>query len=353
MKYLAIILACLFAAPAVGGSVGASVVVGVKEAPPFVIKRVDGSWGGLAVRLWDRIAAENGVVFEYEERETVPELLEDVSSGDLFAGVGAITVTRPREVDVDFTHAYYNGGLGIAVRADKGSGFWRAVEGLMTPAFFSGVGSLVLLLLVIGFVVWFVEHRKNDDFSGSIVRGLGNGFWFSAVTMTTVGYGDKAPRTPLGRLVSLIWMFASIIVISFFTGAIASAFTASRIDGLVQGPADLAKARVGVIDGTIAGDLLAARLVTARRFGDLAAGIEALEAGELDAFVHDNVILQYYQIKEHSNTIRLVDGTFAASGYAIALPEGSEHREGLNRSLLEAVNEARWAVEIGRTLAAD
>ena len=38
-------------------------------------------------------------------------------------------------------------------------------------------------------------------------------FWWAAVTMTTVGYGDKTPVTTGGRIVGLVWMFTSVIVI--------------------------------------------------------------------------------------------------------------------------------------------
>lgn len=47
--------------------------------------------------------------------------------------------------------------------------------------------------------------------------------------MTTVGYGDKSLRSTGGRIVSLIWMFTAIIIISGFTAGIASSLTVSNI----------------------------------------------------------------------------------------------------------------------------
>jgi len=57
--------------------------------------------------------------------------------------------------------------------------------------------------------------------------------------MTTVGYGDKAPVTLAGRVVGLLWMPASIILISGFTAAIASALTVGQLDHSISGLDDL------------------------------------------------------------------------------------------------------------------
>ena len=91
--------------------------------------------------------------------------------------------------------------------------------------------ALALVLMVAGFCIWLFERRQNaaQFGEGSVARGLGDGFWWSAVTMTTVGYGDKAPKTFGGRVVALIWMFVSLIIIASFTASIAASLTANRL----------------------------------------------------------------------------------------------------------------------------
>ena len=337
---------------AVATAAAAPVVVGVKAAEPFAVRADDGAWRGLAVDLWESIADEVGVRFEYREFDDVPAMLAGVASGELEAGVGAVTVTRAREESVDFSHTFYTGGLAIAVSPEVGtSGPVRAILGLVTPAFLTGVGGLVVLLFGVGFVVWVVERRENTEmFGGGLVRGLGNSFWFSAVTMTTVGYGDKAPITPAGRVVTLVWMFASIIVISFFTGAIASAFTATALSYSVSGPEDLARARVGVVEGTAAVGALAGRGVSPRVFDDVDAGLAAVASGDLDAFVHDDAILRVRAAREFSGRVRVLDATFAPYGYAFVLRPGDDRREEINRALLEAVSRPAWGVYVRRVL---
>jgi ABC-type amino acid transport substrate-binding protein len=68
--------------------------------------------------------------------------------------------------------------------------------------------------------------------------------------MTTVGYGDKAPVTVGGRLVAVVWMFASLILIAVFTAHITSLLTVSHLDHRIRGPEDLPRYRVATVAGT-------------------------------------------------------------------------------------------------------
>ena len=211
-----------------------------------------------------------------------------------------------------------------------------------------------VLLLGVGLLVWMAERRANpEQFGGNPVRGLGNGFWFSAVTMTTVGYGDKAPVSPLGRVLTLVWMFASIIIISFFTGAIASAFTTSQLDGRIDGPSDLPSARIGVVAGSAGAASLLERGARTTRFETVPEGLAALAAGELDAFVHDEPILRYHLERAHVDELQVLEATFEPQPYAIALPPGSTLREEINRGLLETISADDWGEVVEGYLAGE
>jgi len=225
--------------------------VGTKEAPPFAMKNPQsGEWSGLSIELWRQVAADLGLSYELVETD-LGGLLAGVEDGSLDLGVAALTVTEAREERMDFSHPFHVSGLGIAVAAEKPGGLWATVGGFLSPAFLQVVLLLAAVLAAAGFGVWLFERRRNrEEFGGGPLGGLGHAFWWSAVTMTTVGYGDKSPRTAGGRAVALVWMFVSVIVISSFTAAIASSLTVKRLQLPVEGPQDLPRVAVATVPGS-------------------------------------------------------------------------------------------------------
>lgn len=319
--------------------------VATKLSEPFVIRFDDGSLGGLSIDLLDRIAGQLDVEYELVMRDDVEGVISAVVGGEVDAGVAALSVTPEREERLDFSHAYFMSGLGIATKGGRGrgGGLLRGMLALLTPGFWIAVGSLGLVLLLVGVAAWFAERKGNpDEFGGGVVKGIGNGFWFSAVTMTTVGYGDKSPRSAPGRFIALVWMFTSIIIISTFTGTIASSITSASLDTGVRGPEDLPGVRVGAMEGASSREGLNERGVSARWYASVGEGLEALRNGEIDAFVHDAPILAYAIKENATGGLRLLESRFHLRPYAIAVPERSPVLEPLNRALLEATVGPEW-----------
>ncbi|MGB0431938.1 MAG: transporter substrate-binding domain-containing protein, partial [Bacteroidia bacterium] len=169
-----------------------TLTVGIKPAPPFVIK--DGeNWRGLTVDIWEHIAAENQFVTQYKEL-SMDQMTNQLTNSQIDIGLGAVTVSTNREKQFDFSNAYYPSGLGILFKKDEATAIKIAMN-LVSGNFIKAILLLCLVLLGVGFIIWLAEKRKNpDEFEGGI-KGVLSGFWWSAVTMTTVGYGDKSPKT--------------------------------------------------------------------------------------------------------------------------------------------------------------
>jgi ABC-type amino acid transport substrate-binding protein len=195
---------------------------------------------------------------------------------------------------------------------------------------------------------------EERDIEG-LLAGVEDGSLSAAVAALTltVGYGDKAPKTFGGRVVGFIWMFTAIIVISFFTAAIASSLTVTRLDSRVGGPEDLPQARVGTLSGSAATAYLTGNAVPTVTFASIPEGLGALARAEIDAFVHDQPILRYLSRNEFSGRTRVVPGAFQEQYYAIVLPAGSERRDEVNAVLLEYVAGEEWAALRRRHLGDD
>jgi ABC-type amino acid transport substrate-binding protein len=168
--------------------------------------------------------------------------------------------------------------------------------------------------------------------------------------MTTVGYGDKAPRTAGGRLVALIWMFASLIVIATLTGAIASALTTDALTGSIGGPDDLVGHKVACVAGSTGAEYLALNGVRSRSVPDAREAMRLVAEGKADAAVHDAPMLRYLALTEFGDDVSVLPYEFEMRGYALALPQGSGRREMLNRALLRTVERDEWSDLVARYL---
>ncbi|MAY75249.1 MAG: ABC transporter substrate-binding protein [Phycisphaerae bacterium] len=317
-------------------------VIGTRVAPPFVTRGDAEAYDGLAIDLLDEIAANIG--FEYEVREyELAELLDAAASGEIDMAVGAITVTAEREERVDFTHPYYATSLAIAVEETGGISWLAAIKQLFSPQFISAVGALALVLLVAGLLVWVAERKHNAEQFGRGAKGIGAAFWWSAVTMTTVGYGDKAPVTIGGRIVALVWMFASIIIISGFTAAIATSLTVSSLGRGIQAPDDLKGKRVGVLAGAASASALKDLGAKTSSFESGEALLTALGEKKIDAVVHDEPVLRWWRATLDVDTAAAVlPETFQPQDYAFALPPESPLREQINLAILNVIASDDW-----------
>lgn len=323
------------------------VVVGTRIAPPFVIEDDEGNLSGITIELWEHIATEMDIDYRYEIFD-IAGMLAGVENGSVYAGASALTITAEREEMVDFTHPFYVSGLGIATSYTP-QGPWQAFLAVFNPEFLFVVGLLMLLLLFWGALVWYFEHKGNEEeFGGSTAEGIGAGFWWAAVTMTTVGYGDKSPRTLGGRVVGFIWMFAAIILISFFTASIASSLTVTQLDSKVSGSEDLPFVRTGILENSATEIYMNEENIRFRTYPTIEEGLRAVQEDRLDAFVHDAPIIRYETDRGFRNEVRVLSQTFNDQYYGIAIPLGAEYRNQMNRILLDFIASPEWREVQGR-----
>lgn len=314
-------------------------LVATKEAPPFSFKNTDQTWSGISIALWKQVAEELALQYRFVESD-LQGMLDGLKEGRYDAGVAALTVTKERETVFDFTHPFYTTGLGIAVKQVQGT--WTAVaKRFFSVAFLKVIFLLAAILLMFGFLLWLLEKRKNPEQFSNSVKGIGDGFWWAAVTMTTVGYGDKSPKTLTGRIIATIWMFTAIIIISSFTASITSSLTVSQLGSAIKGPEDLPGYRVASIKGSTSERYLSSHRITYVNYPNIEAGLKAVASGEVDCMVYDAPMLKYH-ISKGQHKLSVLRRVFEQQFYAFGLVQNSALRERINQVLLEKTGLPEW-----------
>ena len=78
---------------------------------------------------------------------------------------------------------------------------------------------LGIVTYVLAFFMYQLERFNSPEHFGSIFRA----FWFSMVTMTTIGYGDITPSTALGKSIAILFGLSGIVCVALLTANILEA----------------------------------------------------------------------------------------------------------------------------------
>ncbi len=324
------------------------VVVATREVPPFSMQNDEGQWIGISVDLLREVKADlereadHEIDLKFKVME-LDEMLDAVERGDVDLAAAALTVNYDREKRMDFTHPFHSSGLGIAVSGRRVRGWDRVVSAVFSSTFIKVMAGLLAVLLSSGVAVYFFERKQNPSFGGGMTKGIASGTWWAAVTMTTVGYGDKVPKSAGGRIIACIWMFSGLFVIASFTAAVTSALTVTQLKSRIAGPADLSRVRVATVSESTSDEYLRSRHIIAAKHPDVRSALSALQADEVDAVVYDATILRHESPQLFPGEIHVLPVTFEPQSYAFALPSNSPLREPINQVLLRTTGSPEWS----------
>ncbi|SMP73770.1 amino acid ABC transporter substrate-binding protein, PAAT family [Neorhodopirellula lusitana] len=323
--------------------------VATREVPPFAMQNEEGQWTGISIDLLREVKAEleNESGHEIEvvfQVMSLTEMLDATENAEVDIAAAAITMNYEREKRMDFTHSFHTSGLGIAVGAKQRKSGWSGiVDAILSRTFFRIVAGLVFAMFISAVAIYLFERRSNrEQFDKGWVKGIAAGMWWAAVTLTTVGYGDKVPRTLGGRTIGLIWMFAGLFIIAGFTAAVTSALTLTELRSRINSPSDLSRVKVATVDGSTSADYLRSRHIMFAKHADVDSALQSLANGKCDAVVYDAPILKYQTYQNWPGEAYVLPASFERQNYAFALPSDSELREPINQVLLRQTSSPQW-----------
>lgn len=162
------------------------------------------------------------------------ELVQMVVDNDFDAAVGDIVITMSRTKTIDFTQPFIESGLVILAPIKKHiSSSWAFLQ-----PFTLGMWCVTgLSFLVVGAVIWILEHRINDEFRGSPRQQIITIVWFSFSTLF-FAHRENTMST-LGRGVLIIWLFVVLIIQSSYTASLTSILTVQQLETSIRGIDDL------------------------------------------------------------------------------------------------------------------
>ena len=318
---------------------GQELRIGVSGSPPFVMEK-DGVLSGISIEIWKDVAERLEKPYKFVIQPNTNANIKAVadSSIDLAIGPISITPTRLANPKIDFTQPYYHGYEGLLI-PQKSPGLIARLRPFIGWAALSSVGILISLLFIFGNLIWLAERRKNtEQFPREYLHGIGNGMWFGLVTLTTVGYGDRAPLSRSGRIIAGIWMVISLVAVSSITAGLASAFTLSLAEiapSAIRKKDDLRGKEIAVVEGTTS--LRWGKLYEINAFltKDLNGAIKILNQGKVEGIIFDEAPLRHYLKQNKKSKLKLANFPLAIQTYGFVIPMGSPLRNQLNIELLD------------------
>lgn len=309
--------------------------VATRTVPPFVFEE-NGKLTGFSIDLWQSISDEIKAKSEWLVSPTVRDLLSAVESRKADLGISAISVTAERSKQLDFSQPMFDAGLQIMVRAQGGDGGFLP----HMLAFFSSyavlplIAFVLLAILVPAHLVWWSERRHHRGMieNRSYFPGIFEACWWALSTLAT--QADQMPKSALGRVIAVFWMFVSVVFVAYFTANVTASLTVQQLHGDINGPEDLPGKQIATTTGSTSAAYLHQQHSQLLEFPKIEQAYEALLNGQADAVVFDSPVLLYHAAHDGKGKMSVVGPVFRKESYGIVFPPNSPYRKPVDNALL-------------------
>ena len=323
-----------------------TLLVGYTTAPPFIIQNNE-RLEGINIWLWKRVAADLNLNYRL-----VPmgfgDMLDSLSNGTIDVSINPLTITGERSKRMEFTHSFYASNATIAI-AEQSSyeEIVQFLKGFLNTNVLKGFLLLLGIILLFGLLGWYFERRENpEDFRGGI-KGIWDGLWWSAVTLTTVGYGDKAPKSGFGKVAALVLMFTGLLFISGLTAGITSSLTVDQLNNNTEGFSEFKERAVGSVKSTGMVQFLRGQFFKdIREYPNVSDGLADLINNKIEAFAYDEPILRYRIQNDSTLTkLKILPIKFDIQFYAFGLTKAKPQLEqAISQRILEILETESWQI---------
>jgi len=205
---------------------------------------------------------------------------------------------------VDFSPPFMTYGLNIMYDAAH-PGFFESLFQSIAAPFTVNFGSFTFILtIIVAHFIWLFERKANSEqFPERYLDGIDDAVWWAIVTLTTVGYGDKVPITPAGRVVGLLWMVIGLCLSAILIGSMSTTFnevsqgtaTINSVHALVEGDYKVCSYATSFASGEVLAAVPSPNRVEGSGMAECAAWFEAKTPTDKFAIVLDGPVMRHWR----------------------------------------------------------
>ncbi|KAK6927703.1 Ionotropic glutamate receptor [Dillenia turbinata] len=303
---------------------------------------------GYCIDVFDAVVASLSYAVPYE---FVPFAKPDGSSAGSYddliyqvylqkfdAVAGDVTIIANRSLYVDFTLPYTVSGVTmiVPIRDQRSKNAWVFLKPLTRDLWIT----TGCFFIFIGFVIWLLEHRVNDDFRGPPSHQIGMVFWFAFSTMV-FAHKEKVVNN-LARFVLILWIFVVLILTSSYTASLTSLLTVQQLQPTVADVSVLLKKGeyVGYASGSFVYGMLIkmgfdpSKLRVYNSLDELDAKLAEGSASGGVAAAFDEIPYMKLFLATYCSKYTMVQPTYQTGGFGFVFPRGSPLGSDVSRAVL-------------------
>ncbi|CAH1447104.1 unnamed protein product [Lactuca virosa] len=252
------------------------------------------------------------IPFSYKDM-TYNDAIDKIFSKEYDAAIGDFTITANRSLYVDFTLPFTDLGTGTVARNAKNS-MWIFLNPLSANLWIT----TSCFFLFLGFVIWFIEHRSNDEFQGSPRQQLFTTLWFAFSTLV-YAHREKL-QSNLSRFVVVVWIFVVLVLTSSYTATLSSVLTVQQI-----GMNDISTGFFQVLSplGGVAFNKLKPVDPNLAKLYTTADYAKAINSGGVDALVAEILYIRSNLALYYASDFSLIATASTTNGFGFAFQKGS------------------------------
>ncbi len=329
---------------------GEKLVVGVVNDPPYLMKGKNGEWTGFSVNIWEAVAKEIKVPYEFKEME-FSKLIDSLRENKIDIAIDGFFLLAERGKYMDFTVPLGSTRLAVATLPDKLDHPWiAALKILFSWAIMKIIVSLFMILCMLGFLIWYIERVHNPEhFGGGFIHGIGAGIYWVGSTLASGTCFGISLNSLTARGLGLVWMLVCTLMLSALTASLTTSLSASKNMASTVSAETLRHMRIAGIKGSAEATALERMNATSYiLYNTEEDALKAIFNKEVEGYLYDEITLRYYSYKDYKEKIAVYPTDLRRFSFAYGLPKNSPWRTKINVALMNLMEKPDWAFLLSR-----